>query len=137
MALPITDLVAGIFKPAVELIDEMHTSKEEKLEAKARLIEAEAAAVTTAIEYERGVLEAKARVITAEASSEHLLTAVWRPITMLVLMFMVVCYWFGIIDPSDRLSEKTISDVFLLIQIGIGGYIASRGAEKIVAAVKK
>ena len=137
MALPITDLVAGIFKPAVELIDDLHTSSEEKLEAKARLIEAQAAAVTTAINYERGVLEAQAKVVTTEANSEHWLAATWRPMTMIALIFMVGGYWFGIIDPSDRLSERSIEQMFTLVQIGLGGYVAGRSAEKVVRAVKR
>ena len=136
MALPITDLVAGIFKPAVDLVDEMHTSQEERLNAKARLIEAEAAAVTTAIEYERGVLEAKAKIVNSEAKSEHVITATWRPITMLSLVVMIAAYWFGLINPNERLSEEVIQQMFLLVQIGLGGYVASRGAEKIVKAVK-
>ena len=38
MSLGITELIAGIFKPATELIDNLHTSKEEKLEQKRLLL---------------------------------------------------------------------------------------------------
>ena len=34
MSIGVTDLIAGIFKPAAELVDELHTSTEEKLKAK-------------------------------------------------------------------------------------------------------
>ena len=135
--LPITDLVARIFKPAAELIDAMHTSKEEKLDAKARLLEAEAAAVTVALDYERGVLEAQAKIVQTEAASEHWITATWRPITMLALVGMVGAYWFGWITPNERLDERTIEQMFLLVQIGLGGYVASRGVEKVMREVKK
>jgi len=131
MALPITDLVAGIFKPAVDLIDEMHTSKEEKLEAKARLIEAEAAAVTTAIDYERGILEGQAKIVATEAGSEHWLTAIWRPVVMLGMFTLVVGDTFGI------LPNPLSAQAWTLLQIGIGGYVAGRSAEKIVKAVKQ
>ncbi len=137
MPLPITDLVAGIFKPAAELIDELHTSKEEKLEAKARLIEAEAAAVTKAIDYERGVLEAQARVVTAEAASDGVFARNWRPVVMLLFAFMIAGYWFGWIDPNERISEEIIHELFLLVQIGLGGYVAGRSVEKVVKAVKQ
>ena len=33
------DLIAGIFKPAAELIDELHTSEEEKLKQERPLLE--------------------------------------------------------------------------------------------------
>ena len=38
----LTQLIAGIFKPAAELIDEIHTSTEEKIEAKTRMLAVQA-----------------------------------------------------------------------------------------------
>lgn len=131
MALPIVDLVAGIFRPAAKLIDELHTSEDERLQAKAVLIEAEAAAVSKAIDYERGILEAQASVIATEAGSEHWLAAVWRPITMLTFLTLVVGDTLGIL-PND-LNESA----WTLLQIGLGGYVAGRSVEKVVKAVKK
>lgn len=135
MSLPITDLVAGIFKPAVELIDELHTSKEEKLDAKARLIEAEAAAVTTAINYERGVLEARANIIATEAGSEHMITAIWRPVTMLTFLVLVVLDSFGLINAvrGTPLGETA----YTLLTVGLGAYVGGRTVEKVVKAVKQ
>ena len=131
MSLPIVDLVAGIFRPAAKLIDELHTSEDERLQAKAALIEAEAAAVSKAIDYERGILEAQATVIATEAGSEHWLAAVWRPVTMLTFLTLVVGDTLGIL-PND-LNESA----WTLLQIGLGGYVAGRSVEKVVQAVKK
>jgi len=135
MALPITDLVAGIFKPAVDLIDELHTSKEEKLDAKARLIEAEAAAVTTAINYERGVLEAKANIIATEAGSEHLLTAIWRPVTMLTFLALIVLDSFGVIHAIRGTPLQEMA--YTLLTVGVGAYVGGRTVEKVVKSVKQ
>lgn len=137
MALSILDLVAGIFKPAAKLIDEMHTSEEEKLKAKASLIAAQASAVDAALSYERKALEAQASIVKTEAGSEHFLTATWRPIVMLSLVGMVGGYWFGFVDLNDRLSARTIEQMFQLVQLGLGGYVAGRSVEKVVKAVKK
>lgn len=131
MSLPIVDLIAGIFKPAAVLIDELHTSEDERLQAKAALIEAEAAAVSKAIDYERGVLEAQANIVATEAGSEHWLAAVWRPITMLTFLVLVVGDTLGILP--NELNESA----WTLLQIGLGGYVAGRSVEKVVKAVKK
>lgn len=131
MSLPITDLVAGIFKPAVDLIDELHTSDEEKLNAKAALIAAEASAVQTAINYERGVLEAQSKVIQSESSSKHWLTSNWRPLTMITFLILIVNDSYGWLP--NPLSEQA----WLAINLGLGGYVAGRSAEKIVKTVKK
>ena len=124
-------MVAGIFRPAAKLIDELHTSEDERLQAKAALIEAEAAAVSKAIDYERGILEAQAMVIATEAGSDHWLAAVWRPVTMLTFLTLVVGDTLGIL-PND-LNESA----WTLLQIGLGGYVAGRSVEKVVQAVKK
>ena len=51
MSLGITELIAGIFKPATELIDNLHTSKEEKLEQKRLLLEVQGRAMDRVHEY--------------------------------------------------------------------------------------
>ena len=49
----ITDLIAGIFKPAATLIDELHTSGEERLQAKGHLLDVQAAAMQRVSDYEK------------------------------------------------------------------------------------
>ena len=51
------DLIAGIFKPAAELIDNLHTSEEERLQQKARLLEIQAAAMDASLQYEKSLME--------------------------------------------------------------------------------
>ena len=77
------ELVAGIFKPAAELIDDLHTSEEERLEQKARLLEVQATVMQEALDYEKSALDARAKIVNSEANSEHIITATWRPIVML------------------------------------------------------
>jgi len=118
------DLVVGIFKPAAELIDELHTSEEEKLQKKNELLEIQAAAMDAALQYERDLMNAQADIVHAEASSEHWLTATWRPIVMLGLFSLVMLDSFGWLP--NRLSEEA----WLLLQIGLGGYVVGRSVEK-------
>ena len=40
-------------------------------------------------ELETDVIKSKTQIITTEAKSEHFLTSTWRPITMLVFVFII------------------------------------------------
>jgi len=125
------DLVVGIFKPAAELIDALHTSEEEKLQKKNELLQIQAAAMDAALQYEKDLMNAKADIVHAEASSEHWLTATWRPIVMLGLFSLVMMDSFGWLP--NRLSEEA----WLLLQVGIGGYVAGRSLEKGIKTFKQ
>tara|TARA_R110000772_G_C13090183_1_gene418477 strand:+ start:95 stop:487 length:393 start_codon:yes stop_codon:yes gene_type:complete len=129
--LGVTDLIAGIFKPAAELIDELHTSEDERLTAKGHLLDVQAAAMQRVFDYEKSTLEAQANIVNSEASSEHWLTATWRPITMLTMLVLVVG------DAMMWLPNPLSDDAFMLLQIGLGGYVVGRSAEKIVSVMKK
>lgn len=125
------DLVVGIFKPAAELIDALHTSEEEKLQKKNELLQIQAAAMDAALQYEKDLMNAQADIVHAEASSEHWLTATWRPIVMLGLFSLVMMDSFGWLP--NRLSEEA----WLLLQVGIGGYVAGRSLEKGIKTFKQ
>lgn len=132
-------LVKDIFKPAADLIDALHTSTEEKLNAKATMLEIQVGFLEHALDFETKALEAQQAIIIAEAQSQSWLTRNWRPMTMIAFVVAIMSYWFGL--TPDSLPEEAVAAMFKLVQIGIGGYIASRGAEKIavgiVGALKK
>jgi hypothetical protein len=81
------------------------------------------------LQYELAQLEAKSRIIEAEAKSDHLLTAIWRPVTMLVFLGLVVCDQFGI------LPFRLAAEAWTLLQLGLGGYVVGRSVEKVVPAM--
>lgn len=133
------NLIGSIFKPAAELIDSLHTSLEERLDAKARMLETQVRFLEYALDFETEALKAKAAIITAEAKSEHVITAIWRPVTMLAFVAAILAYWFGL--TPDSVSESAVLAMFSLVKIGLGGYVVGRSVEKIVpglvAALKK
>ena len=136
----ILNFIGQIFEPAAKLIDELHTSGEEKLTLKAKLLEIQTGVITQSIELEKTAIEAKASIIITEAKSDSWLTKSWRPIVMLSLAASVLAYWFGLTptDSSTGLSTiplEIVNRMFSLVQLGVGGYIASRGAEKIVPKI--
>lgn len=124
------NLVAGIFKPAADLIDNLHTSEHEKLQMRAELLTVQAAAMDSMLDYEKETLQARAGIVQAEAQSEHWVTATWRPITMLTLLALVVLDSFGVLNMAAGTPLK--EDAWLLLQLGLGGYVVGRSGEKIV-----
>jgi len=127
--LPILSLVQNIFKPAAELIDQIHTSDDERLTHKEHLLEIQASLIDQALEYEKGIFEAQASIVNSEAKSEHWITATWRPITMLT--FLALCVG----DSLGLLSTPLRDEAWMLLQIGLGGYVVGRSAEKVVGTV--
>ena len=125
------DLIAGIFKPAAELIDELHTSEEEKLKQQRRLLEIQAMVLDSSLQYEKEMMTAKAEIINSEAKSEHWITATWRPITMLTFLALAVG------DSLGWLPNPLRDEAWTLLQLGLGGYVVGRSAEKVIKEVRQ
>jgi hypothetical protein len=77
---------------------------------------------------------AAARIITAEARSESWLTANWRPLFMVFFGVLIGARWFGYVPPN--MSEAELMEIYGLFKIGIGGYIGSRGIEKMLSGLR-
>jgi len=81
-------------------------------------------------------MESAMRVIVAEAQSEHWLVAAWRPITMLT--FVVIIANNYILAPyldamfGSSLQLPLPPDLWDLLKIGLGGYVAGRSGEKMI-----
>ena len=124
----LTDLIAGVFKPAADLIDNLHTSEEEKLVQKRLLLEVQSKAMDRVHEYNTGLLKAQGDIVNSEAKSEHWLTANWRPATMLTFVGLVVMRFFGF--EAEGMSEVEYLALWELIKLGLGGYVVGRSLEK-------
>jgi len=127
----VLSLIGQIFKPAMDMIDNVHTSTEEKLIQKASLLQLQTTFLEEALEYETEQLKAKSAIIMAEAQSASWLARSWRPITMLTFLGLVVCDSFG------WLPNPLASQAWTLLQIGLGGYVVGRSAEKVTGGITK
>lgn len=119
-------LIADLFKPAVKLIDDLHTSKEEKLDMQVQLESIRKEVVLTMLEYESSLAKSKAKIISAEAAGASWLQRVWRPVTMIFFLVLIAGDIFGL--STYRLPEQA----WTLLQIGLGGYVVGRSGEKII-----
>jgi hypothetical protein len=77
--------------------------------------------------------QAAANIIKAEASSTNWLASSWRPIVMLTFAGLIVARWFGWAAPN--LSEAEYLKLWSIVELGLGGYVIGRSAEKIIPGV--
>lgn len=131
--IPIVDAVSGLFQGLFGLVDDLHTSEEEKLEAKGKIFSAQALLLTTVFDYEKAQIQMQANIITAEAKGESWIQRSWRPVTMLTFVALIVARWLGWSAPN--LTPELEHDLMLLVQIGLGGYVVGRSAEKVAKSI--
>ena len=125
MALGIAELVTRLFKPAADLIDNLHTSDEEKMQAQTAQMGVQLQIAMRFLQYETDILQAQSAIVLAEATGGGI-KSWWRPITMLTFLFLVVLDSFG------WLPFRLADEAWTLLQIGLGGYVVGRSAEKVV-----
>lgn len=94
---------------------------------------AEAEAQMMLMQRSADIEQAAADVVKTEAQSEHWLTASWRPIVMLTLTALIVARWLGYSAPG--ISEAEALKLWSIVEIGLGGYVIGRSAEKIAPMV--
>lgn len=133
LSIPVIETIGGLFKNLFGLIDDLHTSDEEKLTLKSTMFMAQGELLGKVFEYESSILKMQSDIIIAEAKGESWLQRSWRPAAMLFLLGLIGAYWFGLTPPN--LNEKAIDGLFLIVQIGLGGYVVGRSAEKVATAI--
>lgn len=124
-------------KTASDIIDNLHTSQEEKDAAKLAIGKVQHSAVQDALSFEIEQVKAQSAIIIAEAKSGWLSRS-WRPMLMFVFMAIIINNF--IIWPYS--TELGITAQVLefpawmqdLLKLGVGGYIGGRSAEKIIPA---
>jgi hypothetical protein len=118
--------IKDIFKPAANLIDDLHTSVEEKGKIKEALDTIASNVVGQFIELQTKYLEAQSSVIKAEANGSSWIQRNWRPVTMLTFVVLIVLDALGLLP--NRLNPAFME----LVKYGLGGYVVGRSIEKSV-----
>lgn len=135
----IVDIVSGLLKPAADIIDELHTSEDEKLAAKTKLLVIQTQGVSAVIDYEKNLAAEQGQTIREEAKGESWIQRSWRPLTM--LMFASIIGFNYLVVPiaqmfSTRIIVLTLPpDLWDLLKLGIGGYVGGRTLEKVIPQV--
>lgn len=90
------------------------------------------------LEHTDSIEKIRGEIVLAEAKSQHWLTAVWRPLLMLVAITIIAMnYLFfpiiGIFYPEVLDNTLVLPDqLWNLLTLGVGGYIVGRSGEKMV-----
>ena len=121
--------ISKILEPVTGLVDKLHTSDDERLEAKAVLLQLQTSLMSQPLDYEKQIANAQRDIIVAETQANSWLTRSWRPITMLTLVAIVVIPQFTAMEVPP--------DLWFVIKLGLGGYVGGRSVEKSVASVVK
>jgi len=126
-------LLSGIFNIGSKLIDHWFPNEENKDIRKAELLMLIQAG-------KMKELESAANVIIAEAQSDHWIVAAWRPILMLIFAGIVannyILYPYLSLFWTEAPRLAVPDQLWSLLNIGVGGYIVGRSAEKVVKEYK-
>lgn len=120
------DPLTGVLNLGNTLIERLFPSPEAKDRAKLELL-------TLAQSGELAKFTAAAEIVKTEAASQHWLAGNWRPLMMLTFTGLIVARWFGWAAPN--LSTEEYIKLWSIVELGIGGYVIGRSAEKIIPAV--
>ena len=120
-------LGGSVIKDIGNVIDNLFTNDEERIRAKNEIFK-------VIQEKELELQKMQTDIIIAEAKGNWLQRS-WRPILMLAFGFIVIYVKF--IAPLFDLRIPELENEFWnLLQLGIGGYVIGRSAEKIAEKVK-
>ena len=127
-----TNLIKSYFPPDL--------SPEQKAKLEQGLAEAQNQLTNSVIKYHENEIEQKASIIRAEAQGDSWIQKSWRPITMLVFVFIIANNY--ILFPYISLfggKATTLAippDMWSLLKIGLSGYVVGRSVEKSIKYYK-
>ena len=125
MIAAILPAITGIIGKA---IDKAVPDKDEAERLKAQI-------TLAAMQEGRAELEGAVKIITAEAQGESWLQRNWRPLLMLWFAGLVGAHWLGYTPPN--LPPEIVMSLLDIVQVGVGGSVLGRSAEKVVKEYKK
>lgn len=116
----------GVVKEVGKVIDGLFTSDEERLKAKNEVFK-------VLQEQQLELQKLQTEIVLAEANGNWMQRS-WRPILMLAFGFIVIYVKF--VAPLFSLPIPPLENEFWnLLQLGIGGYVVGRSAEKIAGNI--
>jgi Holin of 3TMs, for gene-transfer release len=111
---------------AIDKIDRSEEKLELQLKYKQLLVDIE----SSYLDYEGKLLESRSKIVEAEVKGESWLQRNWRPILMLICVFILFNNY--VLVPYFNIPMTVMDDhIWNLMEVGIGGYVAGRSLEKI------
>ena len=142
--IPILDsLIGGVIKTGGDLIKsyfppDLSPEQKAKLEAGIQAYQLEMNKELN--EYSKTVIQEQSKIIQAEAKSDSYLAKNWRPITMLVFVFIIannyIFFPYISLFGGSATALPIPPDMWQLLKLGLSGYIIGRSAEKVMKHYK-
>ena len=128
--------IGDIFKPAADLVDNIHTSEEEKLKLRNILAQIEADVTLKHMELQAKLTEATANVAVAEASSESWFTRNYRPFIITSMFVMIMLESFGVLETElPEIFWNIFAAAFGVMSVGPS--ILKTGTDLVKSVFKK
>ena len=132
---PVSWIGEGI-KAIGGIIDNVSTTDEERGKINNALAVVENQMKAKVLEYEAKVASLQSNVIISEAQSESWLAANWRP-SLMAIFGIIIANNYIIAPYLQAMFDWTVvlkipEELWGLLKLGVGGYIGSRGGEKII-----
>ena len=116
-----------------KVIDKLIPDPQAKAAAQMELAKLHQTGALAELAASTDIFKEQAATVRAEATGQSVLQRNWRPITMLTFVALIVARWFGWAAPN--LTEAEYLALWDIVQIGLGGYVVGRSAEKIAPAI--
>jgi len=132
--------LTGGIEPIRKLVDDLHTSEEEKLELTNELASLEFGLSRQLLKYEEQVVKTKGDIIIAEAKGNMYVSS-WRPTLMYVIIAIIFNnYLLGpyleSVFPDFIVTLELPDKLWGLLTLGVSAYIVGRSGEKAVKVWK-
>jgi hypothetical protein len=99
------NLIGGIFKPAADLVDELHVSDEERGQIQAKLAEIEAKVSTKMLDLQSHAITAQAEMEKSIQANGNVFTRSVRPVISLLSFLTIMGMAFGWIDMNELIVK--------------------------------
>jgi hypothetical protein len=117
--------------PALNLVDDLHLTEEEKRATKIKLLSIQNDIQSKVLSYEAELVKAQQRQVEIELTNKDWLQRNWRPITMLVFLSLIV------LDSFKVLPGELNESVWSIVKFGLSGYVVGRSVEKTVGNIMR
>lgn len=109
--------IKDIFGDATKMVDNLHTSEEEKLKLRNELAKIQSQMHSKSVE-----------LMSAEVKSDHFIVAAWRPMCVLLLIGLIIADAYGFAKAPPQIYD--LANLFLTT------YAGGRSIEKVTKAIK-
>jgi hypothetical protein len=125
----IGSVVGDVVESIGDAADDLFTSDQERKKAERLKKKIRVELEERLLDVKEQLIQQRGSVLEKEVQGESWYQRAWRPLTMVVFVGVIVGHWFGV--AGTHLDPAIQEWLYKVIQLGLGGYVFGRSAEKI------